>query len=159
MLNSSDSHALWYFCLGSVHLSNCFAELRRHTHCTLLHTAHFAHFAPKMYRCKGFVDVVHWIFIKFVREQIITCSKLLTPPRQEWWANMDFSVSFFKLRYFLHWNITASARTVGSSFKEPFKMTEIGFKKRVDKSNTRRGVGRKAREKILICTTGVAGRL
>ena len=38
-------------------------------------------------------------------------------------------------------------------------MTEIGFKKRVDKSNTRRGVGRKAREKILICTTGVAGRL
>ena len=43
--------------------------------------------------------------------------------------------------------------------EEPFKMTEICFKKGLDKSNARRGVGREARDKILICTTGVAGRL
>ena len=135
VLNSSDSHNLWYFCLGSVHLSNCFAEPSRHTHCslhtfthwTLLHTAHCtmhnarctlhtAHFAPEINkcRCKRLVDdVVHWIFIKFVREQIITCSKLLTPPRHEWWANMDFSVSFW-YRNIVCTKTSASARTEGT---------------------------------------------
>ena len=43
--------------------------------------------------------------------------------------------------------------------EEPFKMTEICFKKGLDKSNARRGVGREARDKILICTTGMAGGL